>query len=318
MNLKAALRSASLVLGTGYILYFFSERVFWSFLREGDAFAVLAGGWLVYSLFAYLLLAVVRLFRIGTVSGLVLAGAFFGWLGEGVYAMTLYGDPSMPFPLTIAWTGLAWHGPLSVVIGLFGLRRCLLAASLWPVAGAGAGIGAFWGFWASGWSQETPPVIAGAADFLLHAVFATLGLALAQRAIDLGDARRFAPSRTGLGLCGGLVLVFFAAITVPAIPWAPAVLLPLLALLYFALRRNAAGSGEDALAAIAGPVRLRNMAGLVIIPAAATGAYVILGIVGRDLPAHQIVAAIASLCGTAVLLVALAGHFRPRARQPRL
>ena len=318
MKLKPALRSACLVLGAGFILFFFSERVFWSFLREGDGFADLAAGWLVYCVFAYLLLAVARLFRIGTVCGLVLAGAFFGWLDEGVYAMTLYGDPSMPFPLTIAWTGLAWHGSLSVVMGLFGLRRCLLAASLWPVAGAAAAIGAFWGFWASGWSQETPPVVADAMDFLLHAVFATMGLALAQWAIDCGDARGFAPSRTGLGLAGGLALLFFAGITVPAIPWAPAVLLPLFALLFFALWRNRAGPGEDALAAIAGPVRLRNLAGLAIIPAAATGTYVLLGIAGRGLPAHQIVAAIASLCGTASLLVALAGHFRPRARQARL
>jgi hypothetical protein len=38
------------VLATGYILFFYSERVFWSFLRPGDKLADLLLGWLTYSL----------------------------------------------------------------------------------------------------------------------------------------------------------------------------------------------------------------------------------------------------------------------------
>ena len=36
-----------IVLATGYILFFYSERVFWSFLRPGDGPVDFVLGWLV-------------------------------------------------------------------------------------------------------------------------------------------------------------------------------------------------------------------------------------------------------------------------------
>ena len=80
------------VLATGYILFFYSERVFWSFLRPGDKWTDLVLGWLVYSLLAWVFLLVIRQCRVAGFPALFLAGAIFGWLAEGVVVDTLYGN----------------------------------------------------------------------------------------------------------------------------------------------------------------------------------------------------------------------------------
>ena len=38
------MKSASLILGSGYTLYYFSERMFWSFVRPDDTWLSLLGG----------------------------------------------------------------------------------------------------------------------------------------------------------------------------------------------------------------------------------------------------------------------------------
>jgi hypothetical protein len=86
------------VLATGYILFFFSERVFWSFLRPGDRIYEIVLGWLVYSLLAWVFLLLVRQCRVASFSSFFLAGAVFGWLAEGVVVDTLYGNSDKPLP----------------------------------------------------------------------------------------------------------------------------------------------------------------------------------------------------------------------------
>ena len=107
-KLRDALRDAAVVLGTGYSLFFFSETMFWSLWRADESVLVRAGGVLFYSFLGYVLLVLITRFRIRDAWGLMLAGACFGWLGEGVFAMTLFGAGGIPFPFTIAWTALAW------------------------------------------------------------------------------------------------------------------------------------------------------------------------------------------------------------------
>lgn len=300
------LRTLSLVLGTGFILFAASERLFWSFWRSGDDAGTMAGGWLIYSLFAYLTIGTGRLFRASGFSAFVMLGALFGWALEGVYAMTLYGDPSMPFPFTVAWTGLAWHATLSLGVGLVVLRRSLAAARFSPIFGLGLLIALFWGLWASGWNAETPPVKAEPLAFFWQAALLMAGVAAAEMAITIGDARHFEPSRLGLAAAGGVVTLFFAAVTMPAIPWSPLVLLPLLGLVFWALRRARGISGRpDAVADLAQPIRVRNLLGLLPVPPAATAVYAGLSAVDSPLPVHLIIAAVASLTGSAAFVVAL-------------
>jgi hypothetical protein len=306
MYVRRLLQTTSLVLGTGYVLFFFSERLFWSLIRPGDSIAIFGATWLVYAFVAYLLLATVRLYRVRDFWALFLAGALFGWLVEGVYAMTMFGDDSLPFPLTIAWTGLAWHAPISVVFGFYGLRRALQAGSIWPGMWLSLLVGSFWGFWALGWGLETPPLVADAAMFFTHALAATCVLGFSQLLIGWGDPAGFRPSWPGLISAASVIVAFFAFVTVPAIPWSPLILLPLLGLIFFALRRNRVREHHyDALAELAAPVPLLHLVGLAGIPVAATIIYAGCNAVGFLPPSHQIVCAVTTIAGFVLFAIAV-------------
>ena len=82
MHVRRLMRATSLILGTGYVLYFFSERLFWSLWRQGDDMAIYGATWLVYAFLGYLLLAAIRFYRVRDLWALFLAGALFGWLVE--------------------------------------------------------------------------------------------------------------------------------------------------------------------------------------------------------------------------------------------
>jgi hypothetical protein len=56
----------AVVLATGYILFFYSERMFWSFLRPGDKPADFLLTWIVYSIMAWVFLLVIRKWRIAS------------------------------------------------------------------------------------------------------------------------------------------------------------------------------------------------------------------------------------------------------------
>ena len=51
--------------------------------------------------------------RCTAAAGVILVGALYGWLVEGVVAATVYG----PLPVSLVWTGVAWHGLLTVGVG---------------------------------------------------------------------------------------------------------------------------------------------------------------------------------------------------------
>lgn len=269
-----ARRRVALALGTGYVLYFFSERVFWSFWRPGDSILEQVAAWLFYSLLAEILLQIVTFFRVRRWPALFLAGAAFGWLNEGVFAMTLFGDPSMPFPFTIAWTGLAWHAPLSVCIGWCALRLALEADGLRPTLLLSIVLGAFWGFWSLSWSLETPPLRVDAAAYLVHGVTITVLLAAAELAIGAGLPTSPRPTRLQTGVAAGLVLAFFCGVTVPTVSVA-ALALPLLlvAVLGVLWRCGDRETASDVTGLFGRRVRVPNLMALLAMPLMATAIY---------------------------------------------
>lgn len=302
----AQARRAGLLLAVGTILFVFSERMFWSFWRRGDEVAAYAGGLLLYTFLGYVLLAVCRHFQVRDLGALFLAGACFGWLDEGVVAMTLFGDPSMPFPLTVSWTGLAWHALITVMLGFHALRRSLLADRVWPALGLSLGLGIFWGVWGAGWAAETPPIGPAPLDFAAHAAVATAALAIAELALEPAGLATFHPSRAGLAIAAMVIVGFFGAVTVPAVPYAPLVLLPLAAVVLSALRRTRVPDGSaDLLSVMGGKVRPRNLAGLMGIPVAATGTYMTLIATEDVVPLHLIVAVATTVAGFGFLFVTL-------------
>lgn len=308
-------RASSLVLGTGYVLAFFSETVFWSLWRPSDEIHGRILTWLLYCLFGYLTLAAIGYFRLGDGRVLILAGALFGWLCEGVYAMTVYGDPSMPFPFTIVWTALAWHAPISVLVGWYGLGLALRRPRPGQAILLSLGIGLFWGAWGLGWRAETPPLAMAPLDFLLHAALTTAGLALAHLAIAAGRPESYVPSRLGVGLAGLAMLAFFAVVTVPAIPLAALVLPPLLGLLWFVLRRCRSQRSEGSLlAGLAPPIEPGSLAALALIPLVATAVYAPGGSMLPPLGVvHPMFAAMTSLVGVLLFGFAVASAMRWRA-----
>ena len=107
-----AIKNIFLVLSTGYIFVYFSEHLFWARIRPEDSLKNWTSAWMAYSLMAFVFLAIVSHFNIKNIWALFLAGAVFGWLAEGVVVQTTY----EMLPLSISFTGLAWHALLTVWI----------------------------------------------------------------------------------------------------------------------------------------------------------------------------------------------------------
>ncbi len=309
-----ALRRASLVLGTGFVLFFFSETVFWALWRPGEAMSGRILAWLLYSLIGYLTMALIGYCRVSDSWALLLAGAFFGWIDEGVFAMTVFGDPSMPFPFTIAWTALAWHGPISLVLGWYWLGLALRKNGPGATLALSLGAGLFWGAWGFGWLAETPPVRATPTMFLLHSVVATGCLALGHLAVAAGRLESFRPSRAGVALASAVVMGFFVLVTAQRIAIAPLVMLPLMGVLALALARYRKGRDERSVfASFAAPIQRKNLCALAVLPLTASAVY---AISTRTLPPNRAVngalAAVTSVGGLALFLVALVRTFRRR------
>jgi hypothetical protein len=93
------------VLAAGYILFFYSELVFWARVQPTDTLPNWISTWLAYSLLAFVFVTIVARFRVHTIWALFLASAVFGWMTEGIVVQTAYED----LPLSLSFTGLAWH-----------------------------------------------------------------------------------------------------------------------------------------------------------------------------------------------------------------
>src|SRR3990167_1709214 len=193
-----------LALALGYIFFFFGERVFWSFPHPGDT----------------------------------LISNFFGWLTEGVIAMTLFGGGGLPFPIGISWTGLAWHAFISVFIGWYLVMMFLNGNHYKKIIFFSIGLGIFWGVWSLAWALETPPIAITPDIYLLHGLITVLLLSISHHFFSKYRPGGFTTSRwekTGLAVP---VLAFFIFVTIPAVGLFAAVLPVLFGILYFALKKN--------------------------------------------------------------------------------
>jgi hypothetical protein len=105
-------------------------------------------------------------------------------------------------------------------------------------------------------------------------------------------------------MAAGLVFAFFGVFTMSTVPLAPLLLIPLFAALFFALWRNRmAEHGSDVLARMAEPVAVRNMAGLLVMPIAATVVYAAFNAADLAIPSHAIVSALTTVASFAMLIL---------------
>ena len=268
------IRRVLLALVTGYILFFFSELVFWSFWQPQNSFSGYIITWFVYSIIAYIFLLIVNEFKVRKPHAVFLAGAVFGWLVEGMFVMTFFGIDGLPLVVTVSWTGLAWHALISVLIGWYYTQRFLAERKVFNLLLFTAGLGFFWGFWANTWTLESPPIFTSLQQFALFAFVATCLYILCHIAYSYLASFSYQPMKIEKIIFAFAVIIFFVFKVLPAQAiLAPAVLLPLFAIIFFSLNKNKFHEIEAGVIITASRVRFSRYFILLVIPLVATITY---------------------------------------------
>ena len=268
-------RKTGIILANGYILFFFSERVFWSFWRPADTLAEFLITWFAYCLLGWLFLDLVKRFKVASFSPLFLCGSIFGWVDEGVVVDTLYGNSTNPLPLSISFTGLSWHALLSVVVGWYVIGKVLTEEKPTRTALISLAVGIGWGLWAVWWPAELGEgANTSVWGFASHALPCSILFLLAWFVFGLSRPDSFQCSRVAALVLWGLVLALFLAARVPTRPYTSLILPPLLAVCFIGLRRNArVEKRADVLDAMLGRIRIRNLVILFLSPVTAIAVY---------------------------------------------
>ena len=231
------------VVATGYIFVYFSEHLFWSQARPDDSLSGWLGAWIAYSLMAFIFLVLLSHFRIKNIWALFLAGAAFGWIDEGLVVQTAY----EMLPLSISFTGLAWHALLTVWVGWYAVRKSLVSPDPLATLKLTATIGCFYGLWAISWWIEPDGGISTIPEFAAFSFGATGLVILAYGLAHWSSSEAFNPSRWAILLISGIFVLYFCFVTVPAAPVALMILPVLSALVYGGLRQNRLSEDEGSL-----------------------------------------------------------------------
>jgi len=233
-------------------------------------------------------------------------------LAEGVLAGTLYTG----LPLSLSWTGLAWHALLSVSLGWSGLSRAL-RSSAEATLGAATLWGVFWALWATVWWQPAEGgQVTTLPAFAAHAWTQGGLLALALLCFSRTAPHSFwtRPWRSRVLLI--VLLTWFALVTVPQHPLALLLAPVLLGGTLYSLRRNAQTpqlQGESVLSGLtARGVPLTRYALLLALPAAASLSYAALLWLNWTLPVQGSLYALLTPLGLAVYGVSLWRVWYPR------
>lgn len=190
-------------LSLGYILQFWSELVF----SPAPALASPADpviAWLLYGVLAYALLCVIDTFRVATLPMLLVAGAVYGWMREGVVTDAMFLD----LPLSIAWPALPWHSLVGVCVGWYGVTRALQAKRTWVPLLTCVGLGLGWGAWAAARASRSGDAL-DVATWLGEALLATGFLIAAHWLFVRSHPHRFAASIEERWAIGSLAAAFF-------------------------------------------------------------------------------------------------------------
>jgi hypothetical protein len=218
---------------------------------------------------AFVFLSLVARFRIRSIWALFLAGAVFGWLTEGLIVQTAYEN----LPLSLSFTGLAWHALLTVWVGWFAVRRAL-ARSLRSVLLTASVIGLLYGLWGISWWLEPDGGVMLPLDFAAYTFGASLPVVCAYWLFARTGAAMKTPGSLSGWIAAGLLLIYFVFVTIPAAPWAALILPLLLALVWLTLRHNRqVESGVSLLEQPAGHVPAWRYAGLLALPLSAAVFY---------------------------------------------
>lgn len=249
---------------SGYILFFFSEHLFWTQANPDTSWLEYAVTWFAYTLLTFVLLTLIRRFRARTVWALFLCGAVYGWLAEGVLAQTLYES----LPLSVSWTGLAWHALLSVLVGLYAIPRALETGNRRTALMASC-LGLFYGLWAVAWWSEPGSAVQPPLVFAQFALTTSLPLVFAYRLAQ--DWKRGTPPNRSAEISVYALLLLYFVLTLPAVSVAALILPGLLGLVLLVLQRNCNAELEAPL--VSTPVPFVRYLWLLLVPATAVALY---------------------------------------------
>jgi hypothetical protein len=296
------------VLANGYILLFFSEMMFWGHMALKDLPMTL----LAYSTIGFVFLTAVTHFRIQDKWGLFLAGALFGWLAEGVLVQTTYEE----LPLSLSFTGLAWHALLTIWLGWYWLPQSLRQKSVWQVVRRAGATGILFGLWLLMWQVEVHPAQPPTpSSFVWFALFSSVGLGVSYWLLHWLEGGHFQVSRWEFTAIAGLLLLYFAIQTVPAAPVALVVLPLLLLLLIVPLKKARPEDGRSLLAEIAGPLALPNVLALAALPASAIVTFSVATWLQIPPYSHYVLYAVTTPLGFILLGMSIVKQWRRKSRE---
>ncbi len=241
-----------MALGLGLLTIACSELWFYKVTLSFDLWEV----WLLYGIASYVMVAMMRMYRVGW-PGVVVAAGLFGIVIEGVVVPVLY--EALPF--SILWTSLAWHGLLTIGCGLFGFRaiarRPALALPVYAVAGGVLGV--WLGFM---WVAETGGM--ELAEVGMQVVIAYAMFALGHLIVDQVADRVWVTTRPDLVVLWGLVIAVWGLMwALPLFPFSLAFPV-LVGLSWWALSRGQSATPWD----IAGRVPLAGYGASLVLPLA--------------------------------------------------
>jgi len=268
---------AAFVYLTSIIVVMGSERVYWYWAGfTASSIFEMAAFYMVPVAVALWALALVPARRFRQV---VLGGAIFAFVVEGVLTPIIYADGPLPF---LASMFVGWHGMLAFVGMWYLTRRWLLARRTKLLAGVSAGFGSLWGVWAfiAAFGDNELPEGAGAVltptQFAVYAFGVGVVFAIAHWLIGFVWPSRWKPSRASTWIVVPAAAAYFAVAVLIAVPWAPVKLGILLAGTYWLMRRGTGQTSQHdptVLDGLAGRVPLTSTWPVLLAPASAAITY---------------------------------------------
>lgn len=297
------MRSLGVALALGAVLLGWSELGFWARPRPGDGLLGFVQVWLAYSLAAFGVLVAAKRYGLRPWWRALLIGAAYGWFIEGVIVTTVYQE----LPFSVVWTGLGWHAPLAVLLGVATAGPLLATAGRTRVALGSLGAGVAAGLWSTTWWAEDGMVTSSAAVALWWAgtwAATATGYALLGRL----DRDGWAPGRVAGYVGAGLAVVWLLAVTA-ALFWPAVLISPVLIAAPLLLLERRRPERRAALL-LPRPVPWATVGVTALAPLAAGAAYSGAQLVGLSVPTWTVYV-VANLTGLVLVVIATRRAWAP-------
>lgn len=259
----------------------------------------------------------------------VLGAAVFAAVTEGVLTPIIYTDGPLPL---LAFMFIGWHGLVAFVGFWYLTRKWLVERARRTLGAASVAVGAGWGVWALSSSSGDLPgadfaeegltlAILTPGEFALYALGVGGVLALAHWLLGFVWPNEWRPSKPATWTLALVAFGYMAVAVIPAVIWAPAKLAILVGGPLWLLARPRVEDGETVWSRLAGRVRIRDAALILLMPVSAAIVYAglwsldlgdeLLGGIYWTLISAQVIA------GAVAIVWAIRKSLGPRTKRPK-